>query len=120
METGTPVRPNVRVGIFTGLMDAGAAAVVAGTLDWASVWLAPTTEPTPTTPSVLTKSRRETLFSFIGFFAFGSAFAVSERRWFHINTSLKLREQFAGFPHQLPNGQFMRTRPFRRRVVEAG
>src|ERR1017187_2137795 len=63
-ETCTPFLPNGRVGTFTGV--AGLAVTTAGALDCASAWLAPTTEPTPMTPSVLTKSRRETLFSFIG------------------------------------------------------
>jgi len=62
METGAPVRPNGRVGTFTTLI--GVGVVAAGAFDWARAWPVPTSEPTLTTPSVLTKSRRETFFFF--------------------------------------------------------
>src|ERR1035441_11096501 len=73
METCTPVLPNGRVGTLTGVAGGAGAggAAAAGALVCASAWPAPTTEPTPMTPSVLTKSRRETLFSFIGLFIGG-------------------------------------------------
>ena len=64
MATGTHIRPNGRVGTFTLLAGAG-AAVVEAALDWARTCLAPAIEPAPTMPSVLKKSRREIVFSFM-------------------------------------------------------